>query len=164
MVFLIRKSMMDEATEYARCNDVDVAITICPPGFNVYDEDGNVMHTSIIEDKYKFGKKWIELKTTIEKELANYGEKSFINLLQELSLIKKYAHLLEEVLTLMNTTEIEDSNAINYESLWSSLKEKVEQKINKPSVQTVSDMVKEADKYYEFLNMMKEVEEGIKDE
>ena len=132
MVYLIRKSMIDEATEYGRCNDVDVAISICPPGFNVYDEDGNVMHTSIVEDKYKFGKKWIEIKTTIENNR-----------------VKKYAGLLEEVLTLMNSTEIENSKATNYEKLWNTLKESVE---SEPM-------------HNKFLNMMKELEnEGVKDE
>ena len=108
MVYVIRKSWLDEETEFGRCNDKDVAISICPSGYIVYDEDSNIIHTTVSEDKYKYGKSWAELKTTIEREIINFKESRFMKYFFPNS-IKKYMNILSDILVLMNKIEVEDS-------------------------------------------------------
>lgn len=108
MVYVIRKSWFDEETEYGRCNDKDVAISICPSGYIVYDEDSNIIHTTISEDKYKYGKSWAKLKATIETEIVNYKESRFMKHILP-HCIKKYISILSDILILMNKIEVEDS-------------------------------------------------------
>ena len=152
-VYLIRKSWLDESNEFGRSTDLDVAIAICPSGFTVYDEDGNIIHTTVTEDKYKFGKSWVELKSDIEKELLDINNLNILTF-PYIAKFKKYIEILESALILMNETEIKDSKTTDYEKMWGLLKDKLE--INTDN---------EYHNNNEFLNIMKEIEEGdIKDE
>ena len=104
-VYLIRKSFIDETTELARCSSLDLAVSICKPGYNIYDEDGNILHSTVYASKY--GKVWDVLKYNVEKHILHIESKRFSFITRkELEIIYKN---LNEILQLMNKIEVEES-------------------------------------------------------
>lgn len=106
-VFLIRKSFIDETTELARCSDLDLAVTICKPGYNTYDEEGNLLHATVVENKTKHDKLWDELKSKVEKQILFIDEKTLpIIVGKDIDIIYKN---LNNILQLMNQIEVENT-------------------------------------------------------
>ena len=106
-VYLIRKSFIDETTELARCSNLDLAIDICKPGYKVYDEDGNILHSLVAENTTKYGKIWDTLKHNVEKHILHIDSKRFRFITRkELEIIYEN---LNEILQLMNKIEVEES-------------------------------------------------------
>ena len=163
MVYVIRKSWVDETTEYGRCNDVDVAISICPSGYTVYNEEGDIVHTTVTEDKYKFGKSWLELKTTIEKEIADHKEKNLFSF-NPYDRVKKYIRIMKDILILMNKIEVDDSKSPDYEAMWKALREDTEKDLNYHrcgAMQSVAESIQGERKCNEFLDKMKRLENEV---
>ena len=104
--FIIRKSWIDETTELARCSDIDLAKSICKPGYTVFNEDGIPMYSVYSSNRFNHGDKWNKLKSKIEEELIRLDIRKFklITRKEFMSILV----LLFEVLKLMNEVEIED--------------------------------------------------------
>lgn len=106
-VFLIRKSFIDETTELARCSSLELAISICKPGYSIFDEEGNLLHTTAIDGVSKYGKTWDTLKSKVEKQILYIEGKRFpIITKKDLGIID---NTLNEILQLMNKIEVEES-------------------------------------------------------
>lgn len=105
--YLIRKSFIDETTELARCSDLDLAISFCKPGYNIYDEEGKLLHATVVENKTKQDKMWDELKSKVEEQIIFIDERRLpIIVGKEIDYIFKN---LNEILQLMNQIEVEKS-------------------------------------------------------
>lgn len=104
--YIVRKSFIDESTELARCSDVDLAISICKPGYSVFDEDGVPLYSSHSINRFNHGNEWIELKNKIESELIRIDSRRrlFITRKEAVSILT----MLFDVLKLMNKVEVED--------------------------------------------------------
>ena len=106
-VYLIRKSFIDETTELARCSSLDLAIDICKPGYSIFDEEGNLLHTTVVEGLSEFGKTWETLKSKVEKYINFIETKRFPFIFKKDLLI--IDQNLNEILQLMNKIEVEES-------------------------------------------------------
>lgn len=107
-IYIVRKSWVDEETEYARCSDYNLAVSICRPGYSVFDNEGTILYTSInTHIAAKHGKEWSEFKDKIEKKISVF-KKRRIPIITKNEFISIYNTLLE-ILTLMNKVEIEES-------------------------------------------------------
>lgn len=103
--YLIRKSFIDESTEFARCSDLELALCFCKPGYNIYDEEGNLIHATVEENKTNYDKLWSELKSKVEQQIIYIGERRLpIIMGKELDYVFKN---LNDVLQLMNQIEVE---------------------------------------------------------
>lgn len=112
-VYLIRKSFIDESTEFARCSNLELAVSICKPGYSIFDEEGNLLHTTVVEGASKFGKNWDTLKTKIEKLILytnnNYSRFPMVTLINSIKDADNILNSLMEILQLMNKIEVEES-------------------------------------------------------
>lgn len=108
-VYLVRRSWVDETSELARCSDFDLAVSICQEGYNVYDEDGNLLFTALNQNRYVHGKGWVEIKSKLENLILKYTRR-FIPIIKG-SEFHEIIDTLNEVLKLMNKVEIEDAKA-----------------------------------------------------
>lgn len=105
--YLIRKSFIDETTELARCSDLDLAISFCKPGYNIYDEEGNLLHATVAVNQTKYDKLWGELKSKVEQQIIFIGERRLpIIAGKEVNYIFDN---LNEILQLMNQIEVEST-------------------------------------------------------
>ena len=106
-VFLIRKSFIDETTELARCSDLELALCFCKPGYNIYDEEGSLLHTTVEENKTKHDKLWSQLKSKVEQQVMFVSERRLpIIAGKEVEYI---FNNLNEILQLMNQIEVEST-------------------------------------------------------
>ena len=104
--YIVRKSWIDETTELARCSDYDLSVSICKPGYSVFDEEGTVMHSSYSSNRFKHGDEWNDLKKEIEADLIRLDMRRFpIITRKELRSIIRALFL---ILKLMNQVEVED--------------------------------------------------------
>ena len=106
-VYLIRKSFIDETTELARCSSLELAVSICKPGYSIFDEEGNLLHTTVVEGMSKFGKTWETLKSKVENQILFITTKRFPFIFKKDLLI--IDQNLNEILQLMNKIEVEES-------------------------------------------------------
>lgn len=100
-VYIIRKSFIDKDSELARCSNFDLAVALHKPGYNIYDENGNLLHVSINENKY--GKEWVELKYDIENLILKLELKTFPIL--SVSDFRAIVRILTKALKMMNKVE-----------------------------------------------------------
>ena len=113
VVYLVRKSWIDETTELARCSEFELAKFICKPGYSVFDENGVPMYSIPSENRFNHGKKWNNLKAKIEADLIRLDSRKFpFASRKELHTV---LHTLFDVLKLMNEVEIEDDREDNKE-------------------------------------------------
>ena len=106
MSYIVRKSFIDETTELARCSEVELAISICRPGYTVFDENGVPLYSSYSINRFNHGNEWIELKEKIENDLIKIDSRKrpFITRKEVVSILTT----LFDVLKLMNKVEVED--------------------------------------------------------
>lgn len=105
-VYLIRKSLIDEESELARCSDFELAVSICKPGYKIYDQDGNFLYGTINNDR--FGKSWNELKSKLEKEVLEFTSRLSMFPLVRKNELRKCVMLLNDTLKMMNKIEKEE--------------------------------------------------------
>ena len=107
-IYIVRKSWLDEETEYARCSEYDLAVSVCRPGYSVFDEMGIHLYTSVSPQiAAKHGKEWAAFKNIIEKKISVFQKRMF-PFIRKCEFIEIHDTLCQ-ILTLMNKVEIEES-------------------------------------------------------
>ena len=104
--YVIRKSWIDGNSEFASTTDYDLAVSICKPGYSIFDENGTLLYTLVKTNRFKQGDKWNDLKKKIEEELLRLDMRKFPLITRKE--FYNIMYLMFDLLKMMNQVEIED--------------------------------------------------------